>query len=499
MLKNIQKVFFAAKIYLKKIFGFDGKIKEKNGEKAIEDLSGKVVSFKIKKKIYSKDGLNYILKTTLVFSVIITSIGITSGFTKNNALAVYVNDRPIGIIGDTNITENQLSSEIVAKLDKENETKTSVSDKISLVPVIARDSDISTEYEIISSIKDNIVYNIDSYTISVNGNNVVSLKTKSEAEDVLEKIKSQNVNNIKGFVSAEFADDIKVYEQYNPVDSISSYDEAYKKLSEKEAEKKFYTVLEGDTIEKISQKTGSSISEIKKLNPNVTENSILKIGDKLLISKEKPFLSVKTIAKVSYNEDVPFKTDEVKNNKEYKNYKKVIQKGQTGEKVTTDEIVYIDGNETERKTIKAAIIKEPVNEKVEVGTLQEPVKKAVGNFKMPISGVLTSGFGSRWGTVHKGIDLAAPAGTPVHASDGGVVTFAGWNSGGYGNLVKISHENGYETYYAHNTSVAVSVGDRVYQGQVIAYVGSTGDSTGNHCHFEVRKDGVAYNPIEYLS
>lgn len=96
------------------------------------------------------------------------------------------------------------------------------------------------------------------------------------------------------------------------------------------------------------------------------------------------------------------------------------------------------------------------------------------------------------------MDIGASAGTPVCAADGGVVTFAGWNNGGYGNLVKISHENGFETYYAHNSSVAVSVGDRVYQGQVIAYVGSTGDSTGNHCHFEVREGGVAKNPAEYI-
>ena len=140
----------------------------------------------------------------------------------------------------------------------------------------------------------------------------------------------------------------------------------------------------------------------------------------------------------------------------------------------------------------------PEEEQVEVGTLQTPVKKATGTFKMPVSGVLTSGFGSRWGTTHKGIDLGAPAGTPVHASDGGVVTFAGWNSGGYGYLVKISHGNGLETYYAHNSSVAVSAGDRVYQGQVISYVGSTGDSTGNHLHFEVRENGSAKNPYNYL-
>ena len=104
------------------------------------------------------------------------------------------------------------------------------------------------------------------------------------------------------------------------------------------------------------------------------------------------------------------------------------------------------------------------------------------------------GIGS---TNHKGIDIAAPKGTPVYASDGGTVTYAGWMSG-YGYLVRIDHGNGYVTYYGHNSSLLVSVGDHVYKGQQIARMGSTGNSTGNHCHFEVRYNGVAKNPLNYL-
>ena len=85
------------------------------------------------------------------------------------------------------------------------------------------------------------------------------------------------------------------------------------------------------------------------------------------------------------------------------------------------------------------------------------------------------------------------------AADGGTVIFAGYNSGGYGNLVKIDHGNGYVTCYAHNNSLCVSVGDKVYKGQVIAKMGSTGRSTGTHCHFEIQKNGTAVNPMNYLS
>lgn len=119
------------------------------------------------------------------------------------------------------------------------------------------------------------------------------------------------------------------------------------------------------------------------------------------------------------------------------------------------------------------------------------------NLINPLSGRISSEFGGRWGTVHKGLDIAAPAGTQIKAAAGGTVKFSGWNSGGYGNLVIISHGNGVETYYAHCSSVNVTAGQKVSQGQVISRVGNTGDSYGNHCHFEVRVNGVAQNPRNY--
>ena len=91
--------------------------------------------------------------------------------------------------------------------------------------------------------------------------------------------------------------------------------------------------------------------------------------------------------------------------------------------------------------------------------------------------------------MHEGVDIAVPSGTPVHAAAAGTVIHAGW-LGGYGNLVVVDHGNGISTAYAHNTSVAVAVGQQVAQGDVIAYSGSTGNSTGPHVHFEVRVNGA---------
>ena len=118
-------------------------------------------------------------------------------------------------------------------------------------------------------------------------------------------------------------------------------------------------------------------------------------------------------------------------------------------------------------------------------------------FIWPVQGPITSPFGMRWGTLHPGIDIGVPSGTPVHAAAAGKVIWCGWETG-YGNFVVIDHGGGYATAYGHNTRVAVSCGQEVAQGDVIAYSGCTGFCTGPHVHFEVRVNGTPVDPLGYL-
>jgi murein DD-endopeptidase MepM/ murein hydrolase activator NlpD len=120
-----------------------------------------------------------------------------------------------------------------------------------------------------------------------------------------------------------------------------------------------------------------------------------------------------------------------------------------------------------------------------------------GGFIWPVSAPITSPFGMRWGTLHPGLDLGAPYGTPIHAAAAGTVVWCGWESG-YGNFVVIDHGGGIATAYGHQSRIAVSCNEQVAQGQVIGYVGSTGFSTGAHLHFEVRVNGTPVDPLGYL-
>lgn len=140
-----------------------------------------------------------------------------------------------------------------------------------------------------------------------------------------------------------------------------------------------------------------------------------------------------------------------------------------------------------------------VNENWEEYKAMWPTEERVGTgvLAWPADGPVTSGYGMRWGKLHAGIDIGAPMGAPIYAADSGSVTFAGW-AGGYGNFVTIDHGNGLVTAYGHQSRIAVSSGTSVQRGDVIGYIGSTGDSTGPHLHFEVREDGTAKDPKGWL-
>ena len=130
--------------------------------------------------------------------------------------------------------------------------------------------------------------------------------------------------------------------------------------------------------------------------------------------------------------------------------------------------------------------------------LPEPGQQFNG-YIWPAKGIFTSGYGWRWGRMHRGVDIAGPIGTPILAAAPGEVVFAGWNSGGYGKLVKLKHPDESITFYAHNNRILVQKGQEVDQGEQIAAMGNTGRSTGPHLHFEIRPRGKgAVDPLAHL-
>ncbi len=183
---------------------------------------------------------------------------------------------------------------------------------------------------------------------------------------------------------------------------------------------------------------------------------------------------------------------------------KVLTQGSDGERIATYEIFYdAEGNIIRRELIEETIITPVVDTVIKVGARPIPDSVPLGNFIWPCETPkgISSPYGPRviYGKeeFHLGIDLPDKKGSPIYASDGGTVVWAG-QTPSYGNSIRIMHNDGYETLYAHLNTMLVSPGDKVYQGQQIATMGNTGVAYGSHLHFEVRINGKTYDPEDYL-
>lgn len=209
----------------------------------------------------------------------------------------------------------------------------------------------------------------------------------------------------------------------------------------------------------------------------------------------QPLLNVRTVEEVTYTQPIPSPVEEREDSSLLVGERKTLQEGAPGEEEVTDRVTLRCGVEQSRETLSAVTLTEPTATVVAVGTGQG-AEGAKGRFLWPCMGQVSSTFGSRhiFGSsgFHTGTDIAAAQGADINASAAGTVVWAG-AKGTYGNLVKVDHGNGYETYYAHCSKILVQVGDWVSQGQTIAKVGSTGRATGPHCHFEIRWQGEAFD------
>ena len=289
-------------------------------------------------------------------------------------------------------------------------------------------------------------------------------------------------------------------------DSLQDYADVEKELSDVKQAQKVYTVKTGDTLWDIAHKNDLTFRELCALNTNfkgepLNENSNIREGDELIVTKEEAALEVRITRIETREEEVAFAVETTRSNEYTKGTTKVLQEGQNGLRRVTFQNVYDTNNVLVEQTILSTeVIKEPVNKKVVQGTKKVTSSTKFitgsGQFIWPVPNYR---YCSRWyGGRHRGVDICAPAGTPIYASAGGTVTKAGYNKAGagtgYGYSLIINHGGGYSTVYAHCLSLTVSAGPTVKQGQLIGYVGSTGRSTGNHCHFEVRLNGSYIPP-----
>ncbi|MCL2033786.1 MAG: peptidoglycan DD-metalloendopeptidase family protein [Oscillospiraceae bacterium] len=310
-----------------------------------------------------------------------------------------------------------------------------------------------------------------------------------------------------------------------PKQSLTDQENVLSILTSFDTVEETYTVRAGDSPSGIADRIGVPLIVLRELNPDMDDKMFE--GEELLTNVAKPFLPVENTFTDIVEEPIDFETIEVENMQYARGYSEVFQEGEEGVRRVTYRVTSENGLEKHRTEVGYEVVRYPVAKRVTVG-IAEPVVTAPpqpaspsggqgsqapsqppsvapqpsgGQFIRPVPvgiGRVTVGL---WGyRGHTGVDIAVRegTGTPILAAASGTVVRATHSNVGYGNHIIIDHGNGYQTYYAHNSALYVSVGQYVQQGQVIAGMGRTGNSTGVHLHFEIRLNGRIMNPADYI-
>ena len=336
------------------------------------------------------------------------------------------------------------------------------------------------------------------------------VKTAEDAKWVLEQAKAPYETPGDGslYSNISFVEEVRTEEGAADYGDIITKEEALHNLTIGPGiELKYHTVVTGDAISRIARKNKVKVSDIMIANPQLSGSDKIYPGDRLLVVNPANSLSIKYTEYVERKQDVPYETEYIPDDTKYTTQKEVIQEGVTGSSNVKAEITYINGIEVDFNLLDSDVLVAPQKQIIKRGTKSVPKELTLateGRMPFPLKeGTykrISCPFGPRKApvpgasTFHKGIDIAADTGTPIYASAGGTVKYAG-SEPGFGLYIKLSHDGGVQTLYGHCSQLLVKKGEKVKQGQIIALVGNTGRSSGSHLHFEIRVNGEAVDPL----
>lgn len=482
--------------------------------------SDKLTKYKIKgfynrhKKKSIGVGASALILSVLTFSLAFAKDPSTTGLKE--IYHIYNGNEYIGAVADSGTLETLIDMKKEEASNQFKDLSINAGSNISVIPEQVYTVSVNEE-ETLTKLEQSVEIEAEAQAFVVNGVPVAYIKDEEDfkktvdliklkfvSQEQLDKLNNDNTNNIPlsegnqtRIIDVTFNEEVKSEEAKVNPGEILTPEKAFELLVTGTLEKQVYKVKEGDVLGSIAKAHNLKIADLLVLNPGLTTDSLLKIDQEINVTVTKPYVNVKIIKEVYQKQEVAFKTIEEKDASMLKGETKVIQEGSNGKVESVHQISYINGVEQSRELISENILEAVVDKKVIVGTKVIP-DRGTGSFAWPaVGGYVSSQMGPRWGRNHDGIDIARPSNYTIKASDNGRVVFTGWD-GTYGQKVVINHNNGYETVYAHLSSITVSVGQTVAQGQQVGIMGSTGRSTGVHLHFEVRKNGALINPLSVL-
>lgn len=434
---------------------------------------------------------------------------------------VYIENKYIGTVSDEKIVKEAVDERIGKLRETYKEFELEAGSSIAVIAEQVFRSRTNTNNEEVRSVmEESAPVEVAAKAIVIEGKPAVYVKSQEDAMEVMKQLKlaylsedelknaearmasEETLKPIEGkgsrIVEVRLEEDLKLEDETVTPNQVLSPKDAAAFLRKGTLEEKQYAIQKGDVFGRIASNHNMTMEQLKQLNPGVTEDSLLHIGQKLNVTAPKPLAHVVVNREVKLIEPVDFEKEVIEDPNLPKGETKVKQKGKTGKSTLTYMISETNGMRTGKALLEEEVLEKPEKRIVIKGTKVIP-SRGTGSLVWPVNGgYVSSEMGHRWGRTHKGIDIARPSNLNIKAADNGVVVSAGWDSGGYGNKIVIDHQNGYRTIYAHLNSIDVSAGQIVGQGQTIGIMGSTGDSTGTHLHFEVYKNGSLQNPLKFF-
>ncbi len=417
-----------------------------------------------------------------------------------HASAVYIGGESLGCVADGPALQKLLEDERL-RVENEAALPAVLTKTIRIEDRLVDTRFLAPQKEMELAVLNACEVMVEASGVYVDGRLVAIARSEDEVREVMEgalapfRLLAQNNRDIQ---ELRFSESVEVKPMTTSPQNVLDVNAlASVLISGESAAQQTYEVVAGDSLIAIAGNNDLKLGQLRYANPNLIGKDLIQVGQTLSLTPPKGLLTVQFTERVTEETKLPFDTETKTSSSMYTTEVKTEVKGQDGLRKVVADKVYIAGVLAHENILEETVLKEPVTQVIVKGTKKVTAASGSGTYVWPAQGKISSTFKMRWGRQHQGLDIAANTGTPIYAARAGTVTFSGTN-GDYGKMIKIDHGGGVETRYAHCSALKVSSGTTVKKGQLIALVGSTGNSTGPHLHFEIRINGVAKDPQNYL-
>lgn len=331
-----------------------------------ENMSRRQKNRKRKQAKYDKRQRMLLIGIAVIVLILACVIGFA---TRKNGSDILVNGTSVAAVDTRKLTKEDIVTSVTAMLAEQVGTNVQIMDEIDVKGIhISKKTETLAPEAMLAKLRDTVVYNIEAYAIAVDGNVVVTLKNEAEAKEVLQYLNDKYTPEGAENVSVTYSEDVQIVSQFTNTDGLTDVETAKNKIAMGESSTKTHNVASGETLSSIASKYGMTLNGLLDINPNLSINSKIFVGEEITVKSNDPFITVRaavtTTEKETAEKEVEYQYDSTKSS----SYKKIVQQGTAGVTEVTKEKIYVNGVYESENVVSSKVITQPVKEIVCIGT-----------------------------------------------------------------------------------------------------------------------------------